>query len=223
MTQGNEPASSDTPAQEPYLVPYETVAKLGGGDAVAGRRLLRTLIDLAVVREPVNGPTERPDNVRLATIEDEASLAELLRLDVAENAAHIAPSNDGALFDFIQAATRDINNLGAAKPIIGVIGTPDHIEGAIFIELQRWFWSDQWFLQERLTAVRPDSRKTRHAANLLKFAKWFADTMSAQAGFRVYLIASVVGTREVDRKVALFGRTMNKAGGIFVYPNPAAP
>lgn len=209
-------------AEDDYVVPYETLLKLGRGDAAAGRRLLRTLIDIEIVHEPINGPTPKPENVRLATINDEASLVELLRLDVTENAAHIAAGDDAALFDFVQAATRDIHNLGSTKPIIGVIGSPDRIEGAIFIELNRWFWSsNSWFLQEKLTAVRPDCRKSRHATDLLKFARWFSDAMSESAGFRVYLLASVVASRDVNRKIMLFSRLMNKAGGVFAYPSPS--
>jgi hypothetical protein len=209
--------------EEGYTVPYETLVKLGHGDAAAGRRLLRVLIDVEMVHEPINGPTPRPENVRLASIVDEASLVDLLRLDVAENAAHIAPADDGALFDFVQAATRDIHNRGPAKPNIGVIGPPERIEGAIFLEMHKWFWSTEWYLEERLTTVRPDCRKSRHGADLIKFARWFSDSMSASVGFRVYLVANVVGTRDVNRKVALFSRLLNKAGGIFVYPNATAP
>lgn len=224
MTQEDLPEWPDPATlHDDYAVPYATLVKLGNGDAAAGRRFLRGLIDAEIVHEPINGPTPRPENVRLATIADEASLVELLRLDVAENAAHVAPADEASLFEFVHAATRDIHNRGQAKPNIGVIGPPERIEGAIFLEMHKWFWAAEWYLEERLTTVRPDCRKSRHGADLIKFARWFSDSMSASAGFRVYLVANVVGTRDVNRKVALFGRLLNKAGGIFVYPNATAP
>ncbi len=211
-------------SEDGFLVPHATLVRLGKGDVAAGRRLLRTLVDIEIVRKPVVGPTTKPLNVRLATVHDEQSLVELLRMDVRENAEHIAPADITTLFEFVQASTRDIHNLGAAKPLIGVIGAVGQVEAAIFLQFQKWFWSaDTWFIEERLTTVHPDHRKSRHAADLLAFARWFVDEMSLQAGFRIYLIASVVGTQDVNRKVALFSRLMNKAGGVFVYPNAARP
>lgn len=222
MIQETLPAWPDPATlQDDYTVPHAMLVKLGRGDAMAGRRLLRTLIDIEVVHEPINGPTPKPDNVRLATIADEASLVELLRLDVAENAAHIAPSDDEALFTLVQAATRDIHNLGPAKPSIGVIGSPGQIEGAIFLQLQRWFWSSEhWFVEERLTAVRPDCRKSRHAADLIRFARWFVDAMSEHTDVRVRLVLSVVATVGAGPKQAFFGRMLNRVGAIYSYPAP---
>lgn len=204
-----------------YTVPYGMLVRLGKGDARAGRRLLRTLIDIEMAHTPVDGPTERPQNVRVATIEDEASLVDLLKLDIAENAAGVAPIDEAALFTFIQASTRDIHDLGAVKPTIGVIGQPGQVEGAIFLELHKWFWAKEtFFVEERLTAVRPERRNSRHASDLLKFGRWFVDAMTEQAGIRIYLIANVVATKDVDRKIALFGRLLSRCGGIYIHPAP---
>lgn len=204
-----------------YTVPYGILVRLGKGDAHAGRRLLRTLIDIEMTHTPAEGPTERPPNVRVATIEDEESLVDLLKIDVAENAAHVAPMDEGALYEFVQAATRDLHNRGPVKPTIGVIGDPGQVQGAIFLEINRWFWAkDTFFIEERLTAVRPEYRTSRHASDLLKYAKWFVDAMSAQAGMRVYLVASVVATKDINRKIALFGRVLNRVGALYIYPQP---
>jgi hypothetical protein len=203
-----------------YTIPDEILAKLGDGDIKVGRRVLRTLIDLHVAHIPVNGPTERPADVRVANIEDEVSLVELLKIDIQENAAHIAPISDRRLWTFVQNATRDLMNLGAARPMIGVIGSPGQIEGAVFLSPAQWFWSEDWFLEERLIAVRPEFRGSRHGADLIRFARWCVDTIKADSGYRTYLLSSVVATRNALAKQALFGRMLNRIGSLYAYPNP---
>ena len=220
MMQEALPAWPDSAEEVPDLVvPHATLLRLGRGDAAAGRRLLRVLLEIETEPRQIDGPTSKPSSVRLATIADEQSLVELLGMDVLESGATVAPISVPELWKFVQESTRDLGNRGASKPVIGVIGAEKGIEGAIFLEPEKWFWSDRWFLAERLTCVRPGHRRTRHAADLLQFAKWFADAMTDAAGFRVYLLANVVGTRDVERKVALFGRTMARAGAIYLYPS----
>ena len=200
-----------------YVVAHGTLVKLGRGDAAAGRRLLRTLIDVEASREPVTGPIEKPANVRLAQESDEDSILELLRLDHAENAAMVAPFDDGHVFSFIHSATRE------RTATIGVVDGPGGVIGMIFLTPEVWWFSPIWHVSERLLCVHPDHRRSQHAAHLLDFARWFVDDMSARLGYRVYLISSVVGAVDVDRKAALFGRRMERAGGVFVYPSPATP
>jgi hypothetical protein len=221
MIQADPPSWPDVDSvQDDYVIPYSTLRKLGDGDAKAGRRRLRTMIDVEMVHQPVTGPTPKPSNVRLAGIDDEYSLADLLRADIAENASRVAPISEEAIFSFIQASTRDIHGLGAAKPNIAVIGSSSKIEAAVFLELNQWFWSDHWHLAERTTIVHPDFRRSRHVDDLIDFCKWMADQMSASVGHKVYLLSQVVGTKDVDRKSAKFGRLMERVGATYVYPSP---
>jgi GNAT superfamily N-acetyltransferase len=203
-------------SEDDYVVSFKTLERLGHGDALAGRRLLRTLIDVEAVREPIVGPVAKPPNVRFATEGDEAAIMELLRQDHAENAAMVADFNAEHVTPFIQAATRQ------RIATIGVIDDPEGPVAMVYMAPESWWFAPEWYIAERLLYVHRDHRRTRHAAHLLDFARWFVDDMSARLGYRVFLISSVVGTRDVDKKVALFGRTMVRAGGVFVYPDPGA-
>jgi hypothetical protein len=205
----------ETP-QDDYTVSHDTLVRLGRGDAAAGRRFLRTLIDVESIREPHTGPVERPPTVRLANQGDEAGILRLLRLDHAENAAMVAPFDALHVKSFVEAATRE---RGAT---IGVIDGPDGVVAMVYLVPEVWWFCADWYVAERLLYVDPEHRRSRHAANLLDFSRSFVDAMSRDLGYRVFLVSSVVGTRDVDKKTALFGRMMTRAGGVFVYPTPVA-
>lgn len=215
MIQEDLPAWPDPATlHDDYMVPYETLVKLGRGDAKVGRRLLRTLIDVEVTHEPRRGPGTKPDTVRLATEADESALMELLRMDHQENALVVAPFDEQHTKGFIQAATRE------KDATIGVVDGPAGPVGLIWLIPEVWWFSPTWYVAERLTFVHPDHRRSRYGRDLLQFAHWFVDSMSAELGYQIFLISSVVGTVDVDRKVALFGRMMQRGGGIFIYPSP---
>ncbi len=197
-----------------YLVPHDTLVKLGRGNAMAGRRLLRTLIDVEMVHEPPTGPALKPPTVRVATEADEPALIELLRLDHAESAAMVAPFDEQHVKSFIQAATRE------RIDTIGVVDEPEGPVGMVRLTPECWWFSPDWYVAERLLFVHPAHRRSRHGRDLLQFARWFVDAMSAEVGYTVFLISSVVGTHDADKKAALFGRKMQRGGGIYIYPAP---
>lgn len=201
-----------------YTISPETLTRLGNGDMKAGRRILRAIIDLEMSHAPVNGPTPRPDCVRAATQADEDSILLLLREDFAENARHVAPMDEQRIRSFVEAATRE------RLATIGVIDGPSGVIGLIYLIAEQWWWSDTWYVSERLTFVSAGHRTTgRHVSNLVRFARWFVDDMAGRLGYPVFLIASVVATQDARPKTALFGRMLNVAGGIFIYPDPAPP
>lgn len=201
-------------SDEGYLVPAETLAKLGGGDVKTGRRVLRMMIDLEVTHAPIPSPTPKPENVRAATTADELSILHLMRLDIAENAAHIAPLSEPRLLEFVQTATRDF------KATIGVIGAPGHIEGLIYLTPEQWWWSEEWCLAERVSIVHPAHRGSRHAIDLLRFARWFVEVMRHNPEVQIYLLASVVATKNALAKQVLFGRMLTRIGSVFAHPDP---
>lgn len=205
-------------ANEPdgYLVSPEVLAKLGDGDPQAGRRTLRLLIDLECSHVPINGPTERPVRVRDATAADELSILALLRLDIAENAAHIAEPDEQRIKAFVQSATQDRDGR------FGVIDGPHGIIGTIYLVPEMWWWSDRCYVAERLTFVDPAYRSWQNVADLVKFGRWVVDDMSRQLGYQMFLIGSVVASRDARRKAAVFGKLMNYAGGVYCYPDPRA-
>lgn len=215
MYQTDLPEWPDIPPEEAgCFVSAAVLAKLGDGDVKAGRRVLRALIEIESTHAPINGPTERPANVRAAGVADEVSLVDLVRLDVLENASHIAPIDEKRIWQFIQRATRD------RIATIGVIGAPGHVEGMVYLIPAQWVWSQEWFIEERLTVVHPDHRKSRHAGDLLLFARWSADFTASQSGLRVRLVGTVAATRRGLAKQAIFGRYLNRIGGIYAYPDP---
>jgi GNAT superfamily N-acetyltransferase len=198
-----------------YAISYETLVKLGHGDAMAGRRLLRVLIDVEMTHEPVRGPASRPATVRIATERDEPALMELLRLDHAESAAMVAPFDEVHAQSFLYAATRE------RLSVIGVVDEPEGPVGMVYLINECWWFSPTWHVAERLLFVHPAHRRSRHGRDLLQFAQSFVDGMSAELGYTVYLISAVIGTRDVDRKAAMYGRMMTRGGGVYIHPSPS--
>ena len=206
--------ATESPSPDAYIVSPETLVKLGRGNITAGRRLLRTLIDVEITHEPAHGPAAKPGNVRIATEADEDALIELARLDHEENAAIVAPFDEQHVRSFIYAATRE------RETTIGVIDADSGLAGMVVLSNEMWWFAPSWYVAERLLYVRAEHRRSRYAHDLLRFAHWFVDRMSADLGYTVFLISSVVGTRDADRKAAVFGRMMERGGGIFIYPSP---
>ncbi len=144
----------------------------------------------------------------------------LLAEDFAENARHVAPFDPQRVQSWIEAATREHD------ATIGVIEANAGLAGLIYLVPESWWWSspDQWYIAEKLTFVSPRHRGAgRHVAELVKFARWFVDTMSARLGYPVYLIGSVVATKDARAKTLLFSRLLNFGGGIYIYPDPTPP
>jgi hypothetical protein len=199
------------------VVTAQQLARFGDGDANQGRRELRLL--LAADRQgPVfNGPATLPASIRIAGPRDEAALMALLALDLAENAAHIAPVDDAKVLANIQVGTRQRG--GVAGVIDGPDGSPVAV---ILLHPVQWWWSQGWYWFEVVNFVHPDHRRSRHVDDLLAFAKWFADTHSKRAGYLVYLLCGVLGAWRVRAKVALYRRKFVQAGAAFVYPSPFA-
>lgn len=205
-----------TPSEN-YVVPHATLTKLGHGCPMAGRRVLRAMIDLEVEHEPINGPTEKPASVRAAVEADEGSILELLRLGILGNGDHIAPFDPKATLDVIQNATR--KNLYS----IGVIGDSNHIEGAICLVPATWFWANEGFLVERFAFVRPEHRDFRHISALWNYAKWLTDQLNKAYGRRTFLIGGITASIDPWPKAALYRRLLNFTGGIYSYPTMARP
>lgn len=203
-----------TPDDGGCYIPREVLERLGNGDVKRGRRELRLL--LADLQEPktINGPTEKPATVRVATEADEPALLELLLVDLAENAKHIAPPNHERILETVRVGTR--HQLG----IVGVVDGPDGkpVAACCLIPVQ-WWWSQARYVQEVFLFVHPEHRQSHHAVNLLQFEKWVVDAWSEGFGYRVFLLAGVTATSKVEEKVRLYRRFMNPVGQFFCYPN----
>lgn len=190
------------------------LAILGRGDARAGAKEVRRMIEIERDRPVSEGHTERPASVRYADANDEAALLDLLMIDVAENAAMVAPPSKEHITAHIQAATQ---RQGA---ICGVIETDGAIVAAVLLVPQKWWWSDHWHYSEVPLFVHPAHRRSNHFRDLLKFMEWWTQEMSTQYGYRVYGLCGVLGTRGVREKAIAYRRRYRLAGCAYIYPAP---
>jgi hypothetical protein len=189
---------------------------LGSGDSAKGVARLRLAIADMRRREPVMGPTECPASVRIAVRGDEPALEDLLGMDAAENAVSVAPFSPADVQDMIRVATREAG-LGSIGVIDDAAGRPI---AAVGLFPAKWWWSSAWYLMEQFTFVAPDHRRSHHARDLVLFARWASDHLSAQLGYRVYLLHGITATSDADRKVRLLNRMSNYVGSLFLYPMP---
>ena len=194
------------------LIPVETLARFGGGDAAVGRRELRSLLAAERTSPTHSGPTKRPESVRIATPADEMDVFELLIHDLADNAAHIAPIDEAKVLETIRSGTRQRGGF------VGVIGRPA-IAVVVLVPYQ-WWWANTYFFQEVVNYVHPDHRRSRHADDLLDFSKWATDEMTRGFGYQVRLLCGVLGAWRVQAKIALYRRRFWQCGAAFVYPAP---
>lgn len=197
-----------------YVVPHATLVKLGHGDPKKGRRALRSMIDLEIEHEPINGPTQKPDNVRVAVRDDEANILALARAEIEENANHIAPLSEDKIMNMVLGATR------SGHGVVGVIDAPDGtLAGQICLVPYAWWFSANWFNVDMFTYVSQAHRSSHYAADLIKFARWHTDQLSEKLGYQVYLLSGVTATRDVHAKASLYRRLSNFVGIFCVYPD----
>lgn len=194
-------------------VTAEALARFGGGDARIGRKELRAMLMAERTEKTYAGPTDRPVSVRVAGPSDEQDILELLKADLAENAAQISSIDEEKILSHIQSGTRRRGGF------VGVIGKP--AAAVVILVPYQWWWSNGWYFQELVNFVHPDHRKgTRHASDLIDFAKWASDEQTRGFGYRVWLLCGVLGAWRVHSKLALYRRRAWQAGGAFIYPAP---
>lgn len=142
--------------------------------------------------------------VRLATPADEDQLMHLCRLLHEENGLFALEE------DMVQETLR--KGFDRTSGVIGVIGTPDHLEGVIYMEVGNFWYSRKPHLMELFNFVHPDHRKSGHAKALIKFAKQCASD-------DIRLVIGIISNIRTEPKVRLYERQLGKpAGAFFVYP-----
>ncbi len=151
----------------------------------------------------------RPDSVRIADASDE-----------------------GALFDIVCEAHDDNGIFGKSEPklrqwaaefskrdglhLTGVIdGADGRVDACVALILIQPWYSDDWFVEDRLVYVRRDKRNSRHAADLLQFAKWYSETLGVPLGI------SVLPKRRWQDKTRFFSRYLPQVGSLFLYDGKA--
>jgi hypothetical protein len=206
---------SDTLPDGSLSVSAEQLALLRNGDVRKGRRELKLLLQAEKDRHVSNAVPKRPENVRIAVPTDETAILELLIMDLEENAMDVAELDIGRVVQHIQAATR---KHGA---IMGVIDGPNGKPVAlIFLMPAQWWWSKAYYIQETITFVHPEHRRSHHIDNLLNFAKWVQHQWTTDFGYKLYLMCGVLGTKRIREKMILYRRKFQSVGMLFLYPSP---
>jgi hypothetical protein len=207
------PDAQSAEAANGAVITADQLMRLGEGDRNAGLRQLRLIIACESERKVSKGPIVKPGNVRLAGPDDEAAILSRLLEDVSENAAHIAPPSEAHIRAYIDTQSR--------RSVVGVIDGDDGRPAAICVLVgAQWWWSDHWYLMEVCNYVHPDHRRSSYIDDMIDFERWLSDQWSEQYGYRVYLVAGVMGTRRLRAKIALYWRRMTEVGRAYLYPPP---
>ena len=216
------PDGAISPADGSMVIPPETVSRAGDGDAAKGRSMLRRMIDASLSQVGMGifdkKAPARPADVRRAGVADEPAIMRLLLLDVAENAASVAPPNDERMLSLIQTCTRTDNDRWP-----GFCGVVDGENGLVAVSIlvpMQWWWSAQFFYQEIVNFVHPDHRRSKHVQSLLAWEAYAVDEMTKRFGYRVRLVNGVLGTKGVFAKIKLYRRFFTQVGAVFCYPAP---
>ena len=146
--------------------------------------------------------------IRLATIADEAEILALCRELHAENG--LFPMSDERVMQMLSTC---FDRKGG---IIGLVGAPGGVQAVMFLKLANHWYSEEWFLEELFSYVRPEHRKTTHAKRLVDWAKHMADDLGLPA------LIGIISLDRTEAKVRLYRRQLgNPAGAFFLY-RPAA-
>jgi hypothetical protein len=101
--------------------------------------------------------------------------------------------------------------LGSKGGFIGIIRGDDEIEAMIGLNLDRRWYSQQWYLSEMFTFVKPELRRSTRAKCLLEFAKECSEKLN------VMLVCGITSNIRTEAKIKLYERQFNKAGSFFVH------
>lgn len=103
--------------------------------------------------------------------------------------------------------------------IIGVIGEPGFPEGMIILLISNMWYAadDDRHIEEILSYVPPEHRKSHHAKSLISFAKSCAERLEMP------LLIGVQSTHRMEAKVRLYQRQLPKLGEFFMFDPRKAP
>ena len=146
--------------------------------------------------------------VRVADSDDEEALMNLCSFLHGEN----------GVFDLDETAVRYAIRKAILGPveqrhgIIGVIGKPGEIEGAIFLEPACLWYTTQICMQELFSYVFPQYRSSTNSNDLIEFAKWVSDQ------FKLPLMIGVLSNTRTEAKIRLYRKALgNPAGAFFLH------
>lgn len=97
--------------------------------------------------------------------------------------------------------------------VIGVIGQPGGLEGAIVMHMSQMWYSDQWLLEELFSFVLPEYRRSNNAKDLIDFAKYCAKLIG------VPLLIGILSNKRTEAKIGLYRRRLGQPAGAFFVAN----
>jgi hypothetical protein len=140
-----------------------------------------------------------------ATIADLPAIMRLLRIMWAE----------GGMFPLDENCAREMFErvLKNKEGVIGTIKGPDgELRAMMYLLITRFWYTQEFHLEEIYSFVDPNFRKSNYANALLKYAKHSSDTLG------IPLIIGVLSNERMATKVRLYRRELGiPSGAFFVY------
>jgi hypothetical protein len=145
--------------------------------------------------------------VRLANPDDVHELMDVAMQACSEN-GFVKPNKIKLLHEIWAGSNQD-------HSIIGVIGEPGKIEGAILLRITDSWYSDDTVLEERGIFILPEFRNAKggRARKLCEFAKRASEVLNAP------LLIGVLSNQRTEAKVRLYERQFGKPTGAFFLYN----
>ena len=94
---------------------------------------------------------------------------------------------------------------------MGVIGEHGALEGLILLIIGSYWYSDELHLEELVTFVHPNHRRSKHAQALLNYSKEMADAINLK------LMIGIISNHRTEAKIRLYRKHFPEAGSFFVY------
>lgn len=151
--------------------------------------------------------------VRTAGPEDEEGIMGLCRRLHAENG--LFRMDEDRVRGWVHSTLCPAERPNGLPPgLIGVIGAQDELEAVIILMVSNFWYAapDDQHLEEFLTYVPPEYRKSEHAKSLIGFAKSCSDALAMP------LLIGVMSNHRMEAKVRLYRRQLPKLGEFFMYP-----
>lgn len=162
-----------------------------------------------------------PSIVRAATKEDKREIWRLFKLLHKENG--LSPMSERKVDYHIERLLNPENikaDDNGPRGLIGVIGTPEHLEGVIMLAFGSQWYSDEITLDEYLNFVDPAHRASNHAKTLIKYAKYMVDQLRPMHP-TMRLIIGVLSTIQTTAKVRFYETILGTpCGNFWAYPPP---
>ncbi len=146
-------------------------------------------------------------HVRYATPEDFMRLREL--------SAQLHEENGAVDVSWPLVDAQLMRGINRQRAFIGVIGTPECLEGMICVQFASMWYSSTVILEELFNFVAKPFRRQPHAKAMLDFAR------GAAASLDTPLLIGVISNHRTAAKIRMYERTFGPMSGAFFLHNPS--